>query len=103
MWIYLADSSVSISQHKDAPGSLMVRARDRESLGRLFPGAELVETPDADYRWRVTLSKEQVSAVIAERVTAIDYADDVKNLVDHTRRDLYRDLWAITRGYFWRA
>ena len=103
MWIYFADANVSISQHKDAPGSLMVRARDRESLERLFPGATLIETPEADYRWRVTLPRARVVAAVVERLQRLDYTDDVKNLVDHTRRDLYRDLWAVTRGYFWSA
>ena len=99
MWIYSDKGNLSVSRHRDDPGSLMVRARDRDSLTALFPGVALVETPEADYRWRLTLPEADVIAALASALAAIDYDADVKNVVSWDRQALYRDIWAVTRGH----
>ena len=57
MWICLNDAFISAVQHRDKPNHLMVRARRREHLAAVFPEAEIIETPTADYRWRVVVTK----------------------------------------------
>ncbi len=99
MWVYSDDANISLSRYRDRHGWLMVRARDRASLERLFPTADIVETPEADYRWRTTLCDADVIAAMAVAIAGIEYADDVKNVVGWERQPLYRDIWAITRGH----
>ena len=99
MWLYLADANLSLSRHRDRPDCLMVRARDRASLESMFPAAQIEHTPEADYPWRAVLTAVAVADAVAASVRAIPYDDDVKNRADQGRRDLYRDLWAVTRGY----
>lgn len=65
MWLFSVDGFYSAVQHKDDPNLIMVRCRAKEHADKLvqaLPEAppELVETPPpADYRWRVTITREQ--------------------------------------------
>jgi hypothetical protein len=100
MWIFLNDAFLSAVQHRDAPDSLMVRARRREDLARVFgDGVEIVELADADYPYRVTVPKAELAVRLAARVEAIDY-DNFKNSVPERRRhDAYMDVWSAMRRF----
>ena len=59
MWIFNKDGYFSAVEHRDKPDHLMVRARRKEDIERLAEKlqAKAAFTPDADYAFRVTVSK----------------------------------------------
>lgn len=73
MWVFLNDAMVSAVAHRTKPGQLMVRARLAGDLERLFPGAAVERTPDADYAYRCTIGRDTFADAIAARARAIDY------------------------------
>lgn len=103
MWIFMSDAFVSIVQHFDEPGLFMVRARIAGDLERLFPGFEVVETPDADYRYRVTLSAELVADVIRQQVAGINYPNFKNSVKDDERHRVYSSVWSVMFDWQYRV
>jgi len=103
MWIFANDAFVSIVKHTGGPGLFMVRARIAGDLERLFPGAEVVETPDADYRYRVTLPAYLVADVIREQVAGIDYPNFKGSVRDDERHRVYSSVWSVMYDWQYRA
>ena len=80
MWIFTNRGFLSIVEDKDDPHRLLVRARYKGDIEahfswRTFDTSQLnvVETSEADYRFRVSLPRETVSAQIHSFVNGIDY------------------------------
>jgi hypothetical protein len=70
MWLFTKDSFVSVVQHREQPNDLCVRARIRNHLVRLFPmqAASIQETPDADYRFRIIVSKTELAKIVSDYI-----------------------------------
>jgi hypothetical protein len=99
MWIFLNNSFLSIVQHRDKPDHKMVRARLRGDIDNVFPDAEVVRTPQADYLYRATIPTSEVSAVLAKQIEEIDY-DNFKNSVkDFGRARNYGEVWRLMYDY----
>jgi len=65
MRIFLNDAFLSIV-HKDGDEStLLVRARRKGDLERIFPTADVQETPRNDYRFRALIPRIEVAQVMA--------------------------------------
>jgi hypothetical protein len=94
MWVFLNDAFLSAVQHRDEPDNLMIRARRREDLERVFGAdAAIVESKAADYRWRITVPKGAFANVLRLQVAAIDY-DNFKSSVEEVdRHDAYMAVW----------
>lgn len=80
MWIFTPTAFVSIVAHRTKPGVLLVRARLKGDLERLFPGCTVKTTPNADYRFRAEIARGRVADLIREQLTVLDY-DNVKNAI----------------------
>ena len=93
MWICLNDSFLSIVSDKNSPDHLLVRARRKGDIERIFPNVEIKENIGTDYKYRSSIDRRSVSSAIADRVLNIDY-DNFKNSVsDPDRHDAYLDVW----------
>jgi hypothetical protein len=68
MWLFTKNSFVSVVSHRERSNDCLVRARVKQHLIKLFPKYEkqIFEDQDADYRWRLILSKQE----LAERISA---------------------------------
>jgi hypothetical protein len=98
MWIFTETGFVSAVQHRENPDYLMVRARDRESLVQLseMTETEIKSTPDADYPYRLTATKEDVKSWMNDSIDFLGYSN-FKNQVAITRGKNY----ARTLGSVW--
>ncbi len=89
MWITTLDGYYSVVEVRDNEDRLFVRARDRRDLDRLldrlpwrfrawralagWPGP--THTPDADYPWRVLMSRSAVGGYLARAARDLDYGN----------------------------
>ncbi len=99
MWVCLNDAFVSAVQDHDDPSRLVVRARRKEHLERLFPGRVIVMTPDRDYAARVFVSRDEFASVMADRIEKIDYDNFKSSVDDRQLRDLYKKFWGQHWSY----
>lgn len=97
MWICLNDAFVSIVADAKDPTILKVRARRRNHLRVLFPGAKIHRDEKADYRFRVFVPREDVAKVIAEEVRTIAYGNFKNSTKDHDLHDMYSLWWGDHR------
>jgi len=99
MWLFFNDSMLSVVQHKDSVQHLLVRARQRQDILNVFPDVESkivhLGPEDADYAYRVMLSRDRVIQEVSKRVMDIDYTN-FKNSIpeeDSVRRYVYMNVW----------
>ena len=100
MWIFCKLGFFSAVQHREKPDVLLVRARFKGDLERLYKAMDhskcgpIQETSDADYRFRMECPKSAFSEVVWSMARSIDY-DNFKNAAhDGTVRDeAYMDVW----------
>jgi hypothetical protein len=85
MWIFTTEGFVSVVE-KPGESELTVRARDRRSLAAFVDRAvvSVIETPMADYPYRVVVSREVLSDWLADHVASLDYGN-FKSEVSRTR------------------
>jgi hypothetical protein len=105
MWLVTTHGFFSIVQNLYSTGAddaLLVRGRVRTDLERFADFASrrrartaVVASPDADYGFRLTTSREVLASFVAERLAALDYPnfkDEVAN-VDPKRAHVYMGVW----------
>ena len=107
MWIFTKMGFLSIVEHRDDPNLLMIRTRFKEDIGELCrriakqeEGAEPAweETPDGDYRYRVTCSREVMARLVEQLVREIDYTNFKQSVHgDPTRDRAYMACWNALR------
>lgn len=107
MWLISKFGFVSVVEHRNESGSVIVRARARNDLEQLcelagqegapgFEQGQIEDSPNADYHYRLTApvdSWKSVASAVAER---IDY-DNFKNEIakhDPERAGIYSQVWA---------
>lgn len=98
MWIFLKDAFLSVVANRDDPNCLLVRGRFPGDIERIFPEADVVETPHADYRFRASVPRAAVAEMLAREALTMT-ADNFKGSVQQDwRHDLYLDVWSTMRG-----
>lgn len=107
MWIFTTTGFFSITRSKEQPDKLQFRARvkaDIVALRRKFKiKAKLIETPHADYRWRVVLGQWKAARVMGALFREIDYSNFKSAMADtgvHTAK-LWglHNIWEIHNGW----
>lgn len=106
MWLFTSFGFFSVVQ-KDGETGLTVRSRfdgDLEQLRQKYLPtlSPTVVTPDADYRFRASVSHAALAAAMAKIVGDIGY-DNFKDCVAKEqgwpRHDVYADVWEV----MWKA
>jgi hypothetical protein len=95
MWIFLSDSFLSIVRYDSNVSMLLVRGRAKHDIERIFPGANVQETPSADYRFRAVLTREEVAKAISQRIMDISYGNFKDSVHEHVRHDAYMKCWSV--------
>lgn len=99
MWIFFNDAALSIVADRDEGSALLVRARARGDIERVFPGAAVRRTWSADYLYRAMVSRTAVGAAIAARAAEIDYDNFKGSVTEGDRHDAYLGCWATMRDF----
>lgn len=109
MWIFSKQGFFSITQHPKRRDNVQIRARSRtdlENLQRDFPclrRSPIIETPDADYRWRIIVQRWKWELVGREMTEDIDYPNfkgrmaTIPNQAD--KLGLLHDVWHLHHDY----
>lgn len=93
MWIFTSRGFISAVAHRDKPGHLMIRARRMGHLHALFPGEEITQTSNADYRYRITVPRVALMQMMEDQLQALTY-DNFKNSIDdHAYHDACTEVW----------
>ena len=102
MWLFTLIGFFSIVQKKhDQPDQVTIRSRvrkDLEDLVSYLPTASAIrETAQADYRFRITASKDDLARATATLVRDIDYdnfKDEVARQQGYERAGSYGAVWS---------
>ena len=99
MWILTRQSFVSVVRHDTDPTLLLVRARRGSDLTTLWPDAEVIATPDADYGFRAAIPEGAVVAAVGAELRGISYKTDFKGGIrEQGRHDAYMKVWSALRA-----
>ena len=96
MWIVLNKSFLSIVKNRNNDSELLVRARVKGDIEKVFEDADVFEDENADYKYRSYISRENVANVISNELLKIDY-DNFKSSVskdDNIRSNAYMNVWS---------
>jgi len=88
MWLFTETGFISAVRHRDQPGHMMVRARDKESLETLaaISTSDITKTPTADYPYRTVVTDNDLTTFMNIAVDTLDY-------------DNFKSRVAVSRGY----
>jgi len=99
VWIFARQGFVSVVEHRERRRMLLVRGRFAGDVEAVFPEAEgqVVETPDADYRFRAELDRTAVALRLVDLVFELDYPNFKASLPPEAldRREVYSDVWHL--------
>jgi hypothetical protein len=95
MWIMLKNSFLSVV-HKDCEkDELLVRARRKGDIEKVFPCATVNRTPGVDYLYRAAIKREVVAQAMTDMLMSYT-ADNFKNSVkDNQLHTAYMGIWNI--------
>lgn len=99
MWLFLNNAFLSIVAHRTKPDTLLVRARVRGDIERVFPRAKVSRTPDADYLFRAEVGRLEVTAALSAAAGGIAYPNFKGSVTDRDRLATYHDVWDVM--YAW--
>ena len=102
MWIFNKDGFFSAVAHREKPDHVMVRARRREDIEALARalGVEAELTPNADYAYRVTVSKSDFADYMQASVLDLDYPNFKSACAGHGARSrAYMDVWSVMNDF----
>jgi hypothetical protein len=93
MWLFHPLGFASVVADEANPGNLMARSRFSADLRRLFPDSgPPLKTPQADYLYRLSVSRAVVAERLAELALGIDYPN-FKNACPPDRQRPYHAVW----------
>ena len=104
MWHIDRNGAYSIVKKNCESDELLVRARVYDDLKRLAENLNIqetaiIETPRADYRYRMTVKANALAEYLAKVVLSIDYKNFKTSLPFETQLDkkralVYTDVWS---------
>ena len=94
MWIILNDAFFSIVQKDCARGEVLVRARRKGDIEKVFPGAKVARGEFNDYLYRAKVAKDEVKRALALEVDRVTYPNFKDSVKDQTLHRAYARVWA---------
>jgi len=95
MWLSLNKCFLSIV-HKDCkPNELLVRARRKGDIEKVFPAVIAKKTQGTDYAYRAVVKRIDVANALRDEVMAIDYTNFKDSVLDDELHRAYSSVWSI--------
>lgn len=98
MWIMLSDAFLSIVA-SEFPDDLLVRARARGDIEKVFPRVDVEFTPKGDYHYRATIARQTVCDKIVTEIVNIDYPNFKNSVAEKDRHDAYLRCWGVMAAF----
>ena len=98
MWLMFSNCFLSIVRKDCGEAELLVRARRRGDIERMFPSAKVTEDTKTDYLYRAVMHKAEVMEKIGTMIDGIDYPNFKDSVKDRELHDAYLDVWAAMAG-----
>jgi hypothetical protein len=93
MWILLNDCFFSIVAKDCSRDELLVRARRKGDIGKLFPKAKVKRDPKADYLYRARVKKAVIVEAMKGEVDRITYGNFKSSVADPKLHAAYLRVW----------
>ena len=95
MWIFTSKSFLSIVAHKQNPNftKLLVCARVKGDTEEIFASTIVQETPDADYRFRAWIDRQEVKQALSDQIERLSYSNFKSSVSDTLRLRPLMDVW----------
>lgn len=102
MWVFLNTGPVSVVARQDDKSVVLVRARRREHLEAALGDwdGEIIETPNADYRFRAFLAKSTWAEILTQHTMKIDYTNFKDSIKDGEIKTAAMKVWSILAAAF---
>ena len=94
MWILLNDCFFSIVAKDCARDELLVRARRKGDIQKVFPKAKVKRDEKADYLFRARIKKAAVVEALKGEVDRITYGNFKSSVTDPKLHGAYMRVWS---------
>lgn len=94
MWIMLNDAFFSIVSKDCARDEVLVRARRKGDIEKVFVDAKVKVDRNADYFYRAPIKRAALSAALAREVERVTYPNFKDSVADRRLHDAYLRVWA---------
>lgn len=95
MWLSFNNAFLSVV-HKDcADDELLVSARRKGDIERVFPGVKVRKTPHNDYLFRAVVKRERVAAALAKLVGELNYGNFKNSVHEDNLHRAYARVWHV--------
>ena len=95
MWVFTKTGFISIVQHREKVDLMIVRARCATHLQSLFAGTEMLETMNADYRFRAFVHRDVVKDALTAAIDELDYSNFKNSIADAQYHDAAMRVWEV--------
>jgi hypothetical protein len=93
VWICGNDFFLSVVSKDCARDELMIRARRKGDIEKIFPGAKVSRYTKSDYLYRAPVKREAVKAALCGEVDRITYDNFKSSVADKALHDSYLRVW----------
>ncbi len=94
MWVCLSDSFLSIVSKDCASDELLVRARRKGDIEKIFPEATVKRDTKTDYLYRARVKRLDVENAMVGEVRRIDYDNFKSSVTDKKLHNAYLLVWS---------
>lgn len=94
MWLFLSDAYFSIVSKDCARDEVLVRARRKGDIEKVFPGAKVREGIATDYQFRAAVKRDDLSKALAGEVARVTYSNFKDSITDPTLHEVASRVWA---------
>ena len=98
MWLCMNDAFLSVVADRNDEGNLLVRARVKGHIEKVFPKAKTFTSNDSDYMYRAFIDREDVAIAVYERLMEVEYDNFKSSVKNRPLHDAYLKVWHIMYG-----
>lgn len=93
MWVLLNDCFFSIVKKDCGENEVLVRARRKGDLHKVWPRVDEIETTNSDYRFRAVIAIDDVAEALGNEVRRITYNNFKNSVRDDNLHSAYSRCW----------